>query len=445
MNAGKTIEFFTKRAEELKPEEKPVEAAKVDQTVETKTDDKQKVESDKAEQPGEDGTSVSTVKEEVKAEKEAEEKTAAVTAKDVANMLATLAKNPTNTGVIAGAGLGSILSALGSISRSNDPKKKKSVVTNPALLGAVGAGAGYLGGNYLESIRPEDVQEAKERVLQKVNKGLASINEKLKDVLNVSGLKSIPSETASDLKRTAKEIYGLGKNVLKSDVGAAGIGALGLSSLGKNFAKMDRVVRTSIPKELEFARNLAEKNFQALAKGIPTSMSMEQLRATNPALFRKIEDAKSVISAINKRIAKSSGKFLNSRVGVGERLAALDPWRYEGKKWLAQLGEVTGMNGSLKNSRKYMKLLQRIREAESKIRTGITTGMKSEDISALQNMRELARSNKMKALNLSSKAMQILGRALNPRKGLRGKAALVALLGSLGYGYNRMKGNGEAK
>ena len=109
MNAGKTIEFFTKRAEELKPEEKPVAAAKVDQTVETKTDDKQKVESDKAEQPGENGAPVSTGKEEVKAEKEAEEKTAAVTAKEVANMLATLAKNPTNTGVIAGAGLGSIL------------------------------------------------------------------------------------------------------------------------------------------------------------------------------------------------------------------------------------------------------------------------------------------------------------------------------------------------
>ena len=141
MNAGKTIEFFTKRAEELKPEEKPVEAAKVDQTVETKTDDTQKVESDKAEQPGEDGTAVSTVKEEVKAEKEAEEKTAAVTAKDVADMLSTLAKNPTNTGVIAGAGLGSILSALGSISRSNDPKKKKSVVLAAAAISKLTSGS----------------------------------------------------------------------------------------------------------------------------------------------------------------------------------------------------------------------------------------------------------------------------------------------------------------
>lgn len=412
MNAGKTIEFFTKRAEELKPEEKPVEAAKVDQTVETKTDDTQKVESDKAEQPGEDGTAVSTVKEEVKAEKEAEEKTAAVTAKDVANMLATLAKNPTNTGVIAGAGLGSILSALGSISRSNDPKKKKSVVTNPALLGAVGTGTGYLGGNYLESIRPEDVQVAKERVLQKVNRGLEFANEKAKNLLNIDTVKKIPTEVAGDIRQTAKGVKNLLWTGVKSDLGLGALGLTGLNSLVKNIALRER---------------------------------LDHLKSLNPTAYLKLRALEKEYGSLGKAMEELRIPALMKKYRLAEKLRALDPWSREGRQWGAQLGQVIGMDGELKNSKKYMQLLQRIREAESKIRTGITTGVKSEDISALQSMRALARSNKMKALNLSSKAMQILGRVLNPRRGLRGKAALVALLGSLGYGYNRMKGNGEAK
>ena len=443
MNAGKTIEFFTKKAEEIKPEEKPVSAPKADQTVETKTDDTQKVETDK---PNNDGKSVESVEAEARPEeKKATEKAAAVTAKDVANMLASLAKNPTNTGVAAGAGLGSILAALGSISRSNDPKKKKSIATNPALLGAIGTGVGYMGGNYLESIKPQDIQEAKERVLQTVNKGLAATNAKAKDVLNLSGLKSIPSETAGDLKQTAKETWNLGKNVLKSDLGAVGIGGLGLSTLGKSLAKMDRLVHARVPEELTAAKELAEKNFQALAKGIPATTTMEELRSTNPELFGKISKVKANLATINKQIEEAGTKLLGKRIGIRERLAALDPWRYEGKRLLSQLGHATGMNGELRNSRFYENLLRRISSAQNKIQSGIRTGIKAEDLINLNKMHALSVSKRMKALNIGSKAMQILGRAVNPHRGLKGKAALIALLGSLGYGYKRMKGNGEAK
>lgn len=430
MNAGKTIEFFTKRAEELKPEEKPVAAAKVDQTVETKTDDTQKVESDKAEQPGEDGTAVSTVKEEVKAEKEAEEKTAAVTAKDVANMLATLAKNPTNTGVIAGAGLGSILSALGSISRSNDPKKKKSVVTNPALLGAVGAGTGYLGGNYLESIRPEDVQVAKEHVLQKVNRGLEVVNDKAKDLLSASGLKSVQSETLRDLKQTGKGVAKLLSTGFNSDVGSGIIGLAGLRGLAKGLAIQDRLAELERLNPAGYAR------------------LMHYARRTG------LKDAIKVLG----------NNELKKKVGLVEKIRAIDPWSYKGKNWMQELARLTEMDGKLSNSATFRNTLQQEmalkKELDSlkKYINGAASGLSSKLSlgKAIQRQHQLASqikalhalglSRKVKALNVGSKALQVIGRMANVRKGLKGKAALLALLyPAARFGYKAVKEKEEAR
>lgn len=435
MNAGKTIEFFTKQAEkvaeELKPEEKPVTAPKVDQTVETKTDDTQKIESDKAEQPGENGTDVKTVKDEIKEEeKAAEEKVAAVTAKDVANMLASLAKNPTNTGVVAGAGLGSILAALGSISRSNDPKKKKSIATNPALLGALGTGIGYMGGNYLEGIKPQDVQEAKERVFQQVNKGLEVASAKAKDVLNLSGLKNIPSETAGDLKQTAKETLRLGKNVLKSDVGALGVGGLSLSALAKRLAFYDR---------------------------------LDVLKRINPELHSDVLTREKILGSIDNAVNEFKIPSMQRRIGFGERLQALiDPMSREGRQWASQLVRSLGLDGKLKNSATLRKATQEIalKKELHRLKTlasGNTAGLLG-SISqgkAIQKSHQLEQQLKAlhasglgkmtKALNFGSKSMQILGRAINPHRGLKGKAAVLGLLASLGYGYKRMKDNGGAK
>ena len=54
---------------------------------------------------------------------------------------------PTTSGLVAGAGLGSILAAAGALSREGEPEENNSIFSNPLLLGALGATGGYLAGN----------------------------------------------------------------------------------------------------------------------------------------------------------------------------------------------------------------------------------------------------------------------------------------------------------
>lgn len=72
------------------------------------------------------------------------------TATDKAMRKAVELGKPTSTGIAAGAGLGAIMAALGAASRSGDGTD--SILTNPLLLGGLGAAGGYLAGNAFEGI-----------------------------------------------------------------------------------------------------------------------------------------------------------------------------------------------------------------------------------------------------------------------------------------------------
>lgn len=74
------------------------------------------------------------------------------TAFDTAKLTAALSNiaKPTGTGVAAGAGLGTILAAAGALSRSGEDPSNTSILSNPLLLGALGATGGYLAGNAFE-------------------------------------------------------------------------------------------------------------------------------------------------------------------------------------------------------------------------------------------------------------------------------------------------------
>lgn len=71
----------------------------------------------------------------------------AKSAKDRAMEAAAILGKPTSTGIAAGAGLGAILAAAGALSRSGDDEENASVLSNPLLLGSIGAAGGYLAGN----------------------------------------------------------------------------------------------------------------------------------------------------------------------------------------------------------------------------------------------------------------------------------------------------------
>lgn len=177
MNAGQDISFF-KTAEELKKEEKPVSAPAPKEVPETKTDATQtvKTESD-GKEAKKDGTEVEKT-DATEKEAQAKEKLNTLVAKLKANpklrdlvqkikangtvrKTVDLAKNPSATGVVGGIGLGTLLAALVASRQENDPRKKRSVMSyvNPLLAGGAGAAAGYLGGNFLEKIKPTDPEK----------------------------------------------------------------------------------------------------------------------------------------------------------------------------------------------------------------------------------------------------------------------------------------------
>ena len=76
----------------------------------------------------------------------------AKSAKDKAMETAAVLGKPTSTGIAAGAGLGAILAAAGALSRSGDDEENASVLSNPLLLGSLGAVGGYLAGNAFDRI-----------------------------------------------------------------------------------------------------------------------------------------------------------------------------------------------------------------------------------------------------------------------------------------------------
>ena len=74
-------------------------------------------------------------------------KVAKKSAKDKAMEIAANLGKPTSTGVLTGAGLGTIMAALGALSRNGDYPGESSILSNPALLAAAGMAGGYLAGN----------------------------------------------------------------------------------------------------------------------------------------------------------------------------------------------------------------------------------------------------------------------------------------------------------
>lgn len=74
----------------------------------------------------------------------------AKSAKDKAEELALMAGKPTSTGVAAGAGLAALLASAGAIARSGEDPENTSILSNPLLLGSLGAAGGYLAGNAFE-------------------------------------------------------------------------------------------------------------------------------------------------------------------------------------------------------------------------------------------------------------------------------------------------------
>jgi len=146
MNAGKNIDFIVKCAEELKKEEVPVDApAPAPSESDSKTDEKIEIEVTDA--------AIPTKREEASSEDvkntDEEKKADDMSARDKAMELASKAGRPTSTGIAAGAGLGSILAALGALHRMNSDGGDTSILSNPVLLGLLGAAGGYVGGNLL--------------------------------------------------------------------------------------------------------------------------------------------------------------------------------------------------------------------------------------------------------------------------------------------------------
>ena len=72
------------------------------------------------------------------------------TALDKAMSTAAKLGKPTTSGLVAGTGLGAILAAAGALSREGDEPGESSVLSNPLLLGTIGATGGYLAGNAFE-------------------------------------------------------------------------------------------------------------------------------------------------------------------------------------------------------------------------------------------------------------------------------------------------------
>lgn len=79
-------------------------------------------------------------------------KAAKSSAVDKAMETASKLGKPTSTGIAAGAGLGAILAAAGALSRQGENPDDVSILSNPLLLGALGATGGYLAGNAFEKM-----------------------------------------------------------------------------------------------------------------------------------------------------------------------------------------------------------------------------------------------------------------------------------------------------
>lgn len=135
-------------------------------------------------------------------------KKAKMSAKEKAEELALLAGKPTGTGVAAGAGLATLLAAAGSLARSGEDPENTSVLSNPLLLGSLGAAGGYLVGNAFERA---PVHRADKDLSWKALLGLAG---------GVGGLGSIVAKDDLDreLERAERDFRNVARRIPKRDI-----------------------------------------------------------------------------------------------------------------------------------------------------------------------------------------------------------------------------------
>lgn len=88
---------------------------------------------------------------------------------------------PTTTGVASGLGLGAILATLGSLSNANKSDKEKTLLTNPLILGTLGAAGGYLAGNALEKMPATREKELSDLSLLGILGGIGGVGSLIAD------------------------------------------------------------------------------------------------------------------------------------------------------------------------------------------------------------------------------------------------------------------------
>ena len=435
MNAGQTIEFFAKKAEELKPDEKPVEAKKTDQTVETKTDSVETVNTDKPNSDGEKVETVDTAKEaQVKDQikkhvddavsklKELVGKNMKPETKAKLKDLLSRAKTPSTTGALTGAGLGALLASLGYISRANDPKKNKSFMSNPALLGALGAVGGYAGGNILENL-PATFTKRPEGFYGNV-KSLAN------DV--VAGGKSA-------IKGMTENKDGKGGG-LAEDAVTYGLGAYGAKNLSKD---MLNYRANSIYKEIKnFAKKLDPKFIDATGEVDQIALRVENPRMASAYadLVRKYNDIQNVVSR-KDIVSKLKGK-------TSARLGALNPFR---KHFLSDFTTATGLdawNWDIKPEIKNLKSVDARKAAIGKVYARAAQFFNEGKISKarLDQLEKMYRTAGATPKNVAYKTLQggtkggfkLLKSLIGPdKKALKGKGNALLMAYAIAHAINR--------
>ncbi len=367
MNAGSIIDFFNKKAEELKSEEKPVEATSSESSPDTKTDCSisVKIEDKKpTEQESDSSISTDNISESTKDNSDsAEEKTAASTkdrvmdiissAKDKATEIASNAGRPTGTGIAAGVGLGTIMAALGATARAENLDKSKSIWTNPVLLGTIGAASGYLGGNSLDKVpeksnssstilplaldiggiyglghigrvladrddinKLEDLEASQREITNSLNrftrrKLRSSINAAINRSRGKDNLKNIARRDANkmilDRNGNLRDVY---RNLLSAENSRVNDDIL---------RQVDDITlrRNSLKKIIDIARrNISQREF-ARSQGIPlhTRSIVDRLRALNPFKGRAGNARENIIDQLSRITEAPSGSAANTTAG----------------------------------------------------------------------------------------------------------------------------------
>lgn len=231
MTAGTTIDFFRKKAEDLKEEEKPVDASSkevapvssTDDKINVKIDSKKPTDNESSEKKAADGVTSnldllkSKINETISSIKNNEK------VRDFINTV----RNPNQEGIIGALGAGGALAALGAIHNYSRPKNKRSIFTNPILLGLLGASGGYVGGQYLgkkvlnEVTPPPKKTEPKTLLEAGLYKGVNAAKGGIDKLFNSK------DSGSSSFKATTKDTIDVGDNLEYSPDHYAGTVAAG--------------------------------------------------------------------------------------------------------------------------------------------------------------------------------------------------------------------------